>query len=751
MRVLKALSARACIPLCFIQVLKFESGQILPSDILFLQVLVVFTAVWISDICYIEQQQETKGFLSRIVAGTSFIIILFWVFFMTHYLFKKDVDERKYLLIDYGFPGLSFNQLFHWTIYEIWCLVLFIYNYFKAIGVGPVKLLSYLLYLGMHAVVVIFIMECIFTLLLTEVYFLLTDNFYYTFDENITSTYPAGYIDPLIMDANAYDKPTMKMETYSCPLGFSDRCFLTDLQIDDKNKKFPFDRKKVYRYIGEDVEMVCKFTVIKTNVVSAKLFDPAWFFREAKIRNDSRYSICNNYYQSEENVNVHSLLKIKYLKDSDFGEYVCSRPTTTFQYKLNKYGGIEEEFLITKPTINVFSLNQIRMKPRIIYRFVGNLIASEYFFLYNSEDDINDLSVVYTVNDKPLDEVCPGFQTQPCSLGASLLKFNIRFAADLFDWDGESNFPFIDIGEVRNTGLKRGIFYFCLCSSGYGIHRVVFIRKLHSGKGKRQKNEEILHPFVFIVLPQSTQSLLRLHDDTYLYANIEKLVQDDANFDVIENKVQDIIEFVKANEEKVFTMANVIQTVILICCVIFFYILTLTVSHWYGRLFIVYLPRRVFIPQLILLDAEPLLAIEQYEFDVFLSFSEEENNFVTEILVPFLEDNCHLRICVPNRDFAPNRSIFSSYVDNIQKSRKVIIVLSQSYIGDARCIYLQLEHIILPLLYEHVREQKDILIIRYDTVLVPELLRWNLLIKVFKWYEQLPLQVKLRKLKRMLI
>lgn len=774
---LKALLARACIPLCFIQTLKFESGQILPSDVVFLYVLMMFSTVWICDLIYIDKRVN-RGIVSCISGGTTFIGCMSFAFVMTHVIFQTGAEARKYLLIDYGFPVLSFNQLLSWTSHELWNLAFFIYSYLTAIGVGPVRLLSWLLYLSFHATVVFYIVYVLFTLIYAETHYLLYDNFLYTFDINTTGAYPKGYLDPLHMDKGLYDKASMTTDTFSCSSGFTSSCFpighkdglyvkaslttdtyscspsfvrscfLTGRKEEVENFDYPYNHKVIYRYLGEDVKMICKFAVTTSNLDLAKVNPPAWYLNNSVVQNYSRYTIHNTYNPIGESVNVFSTLTIKFLREYDFGEYICSRPVTRTNYKINDQGGIDEEQTIRRPTLNVFFLHQIKTQPKLIYRFVGNLIASETFFLYNSDDDINDMSIIYSINDKPVDEVCPGFQTHICSIGASLLQTLISLAKQSFDWDGMTVFPFVDIAEIPSFSFKRGIIYYCLCSNGYGIHRVSFLRNVNRAAWKRQRSEEIVHPFTIILLPQSQQSLFRFHDDVHLYKKIEKLIQDEASINIIENEVKDIIEFVKSNEEKVFTEANVIQALLFVCCGITFYTLTLGVSHLYMVLLIRYFPRMVFLPQLESAEVEPLLAIEQYVYDVFFSFAEEEDSFVTEELVPFLEDECRLRTCFSRRDFPQNKSIFSSYVENIQRSRKVIVILSDSYIREATCVRLQLEHIIMPSLYEHMRDQRNILILRYDTTPVPDLLRWNFQIEVLKWYEQLPTRVKQRSLKK---
>ena len=747
MRFLKVLLARACIPLCYIHILKFESGQLLPSDVIFLHVLMALTIVWISDIATKSPRLQVRNF-SRIFSGTSLICSMYLALNWTHFFFVEGHEARKYILLDFGFPCLDLQYLFKWTCYELWCVAFFIYRYLKHLGAGPVRIIYYLVYLAMHAVVVVFIMEFITLSFATQFYFALKDNFYYTFDANTSDAYPRGYLDPLVLDTGLYDKDTMTTEFYTCPPDINGTCDLTWGRKSDEDAKFPFKHNMIYRYVGEDVKMTCEYRLKLGSVPEAEEHSTVWIFNESVIANSSRHFVYNSYIQVGESVDVRSTLKVKFLKDSEFGEYVCSS-NLKITYVIDNQGYLAEKYAITKFTIQVFDLIEIKVKLKLIYRVVGNIITSENYFWYHSDDDVIDMSIVYTVNDRPVDEVCHGFQSQTCSLGATILRNFIRVGAQNIYWDGSVEFPFIEIGEIPGFGLKRGIVYFCLCSSGYGIHRISFIRKVYSGLTKKYKNEEILHPFVFIVLPLSTISLFRFYDDTHLYTKIEKLVEDENHFDIIEDAVDDLIGFISANEEKVLTLANAIQVIIFITCGIFFYILTLVVTNIYLGLFIVYVPHRVFMPYYTLPGTEHIPAIEAEQYGIYISYSDEEYTFVTETLLPVFENDCDIRVCFPDRDFPQNRSIFNTFVDRIRKCRKIIVVLSRAYMAEPLCRNLQLDHIILPLIYQELRTSRDILIIKYEEgIVLPEPLKWNNQIQVYPWFQQLPVHVKLRTMKK---
>jgi hypothetical protein len=156
MWIIKRLLARACIPLCFIQLLKLETGQLSGSiDNLFLHLLLAFTTVWVGEIAYSLQQSNSNS-MDEFISGSFFISILFLVLSLSRDLIHEEYGAKKYLMIDCGLPYLNLNQLLQWTCFEIWNLVFFIYSYLSILGVSTIKIVSYLFYLAMHAVVVIF-------------------------------------------------------------------------------------------------------------------------------------------------------------------------------------------------------------------------------------------------------------------------------------------------------------------------------------------------------------------------------------------------------------------------------------------------------------------------------------------------------------------------------------------------------------------------------------------------------------------
>ncbi|XP_023215765.1 uncharacterized protein LOC111618453 [Centruroides sculpturatus] len=120
------------------------------------------------------------------------------------------------------------------------------------------------------------------------------------------------------------------------------------------------------------------------------------------------------------------------------------------------------------------------------------------------------------------------------------------------------------------------------------------------------------------------------------------------------------------------------------------------------------------------------LACRQYKYDAFISFCDEETEWVANELVPKLEsEESGLKLCIRLRDFILGEEIHQNIIDKIEESRKVVILLSDNFLKDNwRMTELYLAH---DKLFE---ENRDALILvkmeELQKVLIPRKLRYLL-------------------------
>lgn len=75
-------------------------------------------------------------------------------------------------------------------------------------------------------------------------------------------------------------------------------------------------------------------------------------------------------------------------------------------------------------------------------------------------------------------------------------------------------------------------------------------------------------------------------------------------------------------------------------------------------------------------------------YDAFVSYSENDADWVENIMVRELEQACPpFRLCLHKRDFVPGKWIVDNIIDSIEKSRKTLFVLSEHFVQSEWCKY----------------------------------------------------------------
>ena len=98
---------------------------------------------------------------------------------------------------------------------------------------------------------------------------------------------------------------------------------------------------------------------------------------------------------------------------------------------------------------------------------------------------------------------------------------------------------------------------------------------------------------------------------------------------------------------------------------------------------------------------------EKFQYDVFVSYAEEDDGWVRDHLMPELEGRLGLRLCVHQRDFHPGRNILDNIEDCLESSKKAMMIFSTHF---ARSQWCQFE---LSLGLRHVMDRDDELLIVY--------------------------------------
>ncbi|KAL8587054.1 hypothetical protein ACOMHN_023444 [Nucella lapillus] len=72
-------------------------------------------------------------------------------------------------------------------------------------------------------------------------------------------------------------------------------------------------------------------------------------------------------------------------------------------------------------------------------------------------------------------------------------------------------------------------------------------------------------------------------------------------------------------------------------------------------------------------------------FNAFVSYCKEDSHFVINQVLPALERNSRLPLCIHERDFVPGRYISQNVVERMEESRHVLLILSNAFLQNDWC------------------------------------------------------------------
>ena len=77
---------------------------------------------------------------------------------------------------------------------------------------------------------------------------------------------------------------------------------------------------------------------------------------------------------------------------------------------------------------------------------------------------------------------------------------------------------------------------------------------------------------------------------------------------------------------------------------------------------------------------------EEMTFDVFVSYTNEDEDFAAEELIPLLEE-MNFKVCHHNRDFVPGEPILQNIERCMMQSKRTLVVLSPFFLESNYCMF----------------------------------------------------------------
>ncbi|CAL4069490.1 unnamed protein product [Meganyctiphanes norvegica] len=125
--------------------------------------------------------------------------------------------------------------------------------------------------------------------------------------------------------------------------------------------------------------------------------------------------------------------------------------------------------------------------------------------------------------------------------------------------------------------------------------------------------------------------------------------------------------------------------IIITLVVLFGFLLSLSIfaiyrNRWYVRYQMYRLRTRA-------IDHKVETSSSKYIYDTFVCYSNSDRQWIFEQLLDKLESQEKYRVCVHERDFTAGREIAENIVHSIDRSRKVVVVLSPAFVSSSWCMF----------------------------------------------------------------
>jgi hypothetical protein len=79
--------------------------------------------------------------------------------------------------------------------------------------------------------------------------------------------------------------------------------------------------------------------------------------------------------------------------------------------------------------------------------------------------------------------------------------------------------------------------------------------------------------------------------------------------------------------------------------------------------------------------------LDDFQYDVFVSYSDKDRTWVLDELIPNIEKRAEINICLHERDFQVGLSILENIIQCMDKSRCLLLVVSESFLKSNWCAF----------------------------------------------------------------
>ena len=455
----------------------------------------------------------------------------------------------------------------------------------------------------------------------------------------------------------------------------------------------------LFRVVGEDVHLTCR-TDTPLHVINSEL---TWMHNGSIVQNDKQHI---SSFRKLENLYILQLV-IRHMKVEDFGEYRCLQRKTHLRLEACSWNGEDycvpdlapNEVVVKSVTLKLFSKELQSIPAR-----VGTVFNMQNVLNYHILRD-DKLELLHTVNGQNHSDLCS----------------NLRHVSGHIPTQHQIEYRRPSCSFIKGEYICN--ISFAICVSSFGIHEFTLVKQTNNS------NTHVHHPLSYLIRPEgmimSTKEAYVLYDKL-----LAKLLSSDKETDTeLRNltfqliEVKERIELRKSETLSIFfgVLMGLLLNLLLTSLAFIFDKLSFDLVYLFEEN-----------KYRLGLAAEKKKSIVTYEYDIFVSFCDTDRNFVCRFLIPFLETGLHLKVCQPDIDVRPGHPLWSEYIENISKSKKIIVVLSPDYLQDPFCNQMQFSMLIVPMLCTSDKTFQDVFLIEHQQCEVPAL--YESLLPICNWY-----------------
>lgn len=511
----------------------------------------------------------------------------------------------------------------------------------------------------------------------------------------------------LLRSAFIYDEKLPRLYTNVVLNQTEDRDNLHSIRLDydnnqrrllDLDHRFPICKRLIYRHLGEDVKIKCKWP---TEYIMIEYYESNWTLngKDVEYSDNMKISSTQGNYNSD-------VLSIFFINRNDFGEYQLWVSGVPSENRLRIFNTIS------------YLVASIRVSQKVdmvhyIYVPVGNLLILDYHIDYSLHNEVLDWK--YNIESKLAGGTSLEKHSERMFFGCSLFSyFLLKVIMYTVDHIYDFNKPKFVWMSNKTISIHA---FLCTTELSYGNHSFHITREFYNNTIQANQNVTTpLHIYLMILPAKSyINNMYAINYDKYQNTSFEDVKNSDLLDEITILFIRQTIEvilfatnaFISAKFCKYFS------------CLLDIHIVSALFKYVFDRTCV----EGKHSSDGCLGNIETEHSTYEYEYDVLILTTEDDNNFVIENEIITCLEDIECKVCFPDRDFKAGYSRFQLFSQSVQKSNTIIVLCSKEFLGDYFMNDIVFGDFIMTRYENEKCHDRNILLIKLDDCKIPSVLR----------------------------